>query len=94
MPGGGSLSNPTATAALRELSPINQKEHDAVRRAIAETRRYKDGQDRLAIIRLVFWDKSHTLSGAALAVSCSWRTAAEWHRQFIRLVANNFGLLE
>ena len=25
MPGGGSLSNPTATAALRELSPINQR---------------------------------------------------------------------
>ena len=94
MPGGGSLSNPTATAALRELSPINQKEHDAVRKAIAETHQYKDGQDRLTIIRLVFWDKSHTLSGAALAVSCSWPTAKRWHRDFIRLVAQYFGLWE
>lgn len=94
MPGGGAVSNPTATAALRELSPINQKEHDAVRKAIAKTRQYKDGQDRLTIIRLVFWDKSHTLSGAALEVLCSLPTAWRWHGEFIRLVANNFGLMD
>ena len=69
MPGGGSLSNPTAAAALRELSPINQKEHDAVRKAIAETRQYKDGQDRLtrlhSISRSVLWP----LGGGR----CKWR---------------------
>ena len=94
MPGGGAVSNPTATAALRELSPINQKEHDAVRKAIAKTRQCKDGQDRLTIIRLVFWEKSHTLSGAAVEVPCSLPTAWRWHGEFIRLVANNFGLMD
>lgn len=32
--------------------------------------RYKNGQDRLKVIKLVLWDRSHTLEGAALCVWC------------------------
>lgn len=94
MPRGNSVSNPTADAALRELPPIHQKEYEAVRKAVEATRQRKDGTDRLKVIQLVLWDKSHTLVGAAMKVPCSERTAQEWHREFIRLVAQNFGLLE
>lgn len=94
MPRRGSVSNPTADAALRELPPIHQKEYEAVRKAVEATRQRKDGTDRLKVIQLVLWDKSHTLVGAAMKVPCSERTAQEWHREFIRLVAQNFGLLE
>lgn len=93
MPRGNNVSNPTANAALRELSPVNQKEFEAVHKAVETTRGYKDGVDRLKVIELVFWERSHTLAGAAMRVSCSYDTAKNWHREFIRLTAFLFGLL-
>lgn len=88
------VSDPTGRAALRELPEINRRELSAVREAIQETGEMKTGKERLAIIRLVFWDKSHTLAGAALKIPCSDRTARQWHREFIYLVAQKYGLLE
>lgn len=93
MPRGNSVSNPTANAALRELPPIHQKEYEAVHKAVEATRQRKDGTDRLKVIELVFWKRSHTLAGAAMQVPCSYDTAQEWHREFIRLTAFLFGLL-
>jgi len=93
MPHGGGVSDPTARAALRQLSPINQREYDAVRRAIQTTRCCIDGGARLQVIRLVLWDKSHTIDGAAQVVHVSEPTAKRWHGDFIRLVASYFGLL-
>lgn len=79
---------------MRELPEINRKEMDAVREAIEETRNLKTGNERLKIIRLVFWDRSHTVTGAAMQIPCSDRTAREWHRDFIYLVAQKYGLIE
>lgn len=93
MPRGNNVSNPTANATLRELSPVNQKEFEAVHKAIEATRSYKNGADRLKVIDLVFWERSHTLAGAAMYVPCSYDTAKVWHREFIRLTAFLFGLL-
>ncbi len=89
-----SVSDPTGAAALRELPEINRKEMDAVREAIEETKNLKTGNERLKIIRLVFWDRSHTVTGAAMQIPCSDRTAREWHRDFIYLVAQKYGLIE
>lgn len=95
MPGGkGGYSDPTASAALRELPQNSQRELDAVRKAIAETKMNDTGEERLKMMRLVFWEKTHTLDGAALQCHVSYRTASQWHGDFIRLVAKNFGLLE
>lgn len=76
--------------ALRELPSVRQNEYDAVRRAVELTEKYPNGQARLKVIRLVFWDRGHTLEGAALKVPCSPSCAKEWHGDFIRLVASNF----
>ena len=54
----------------------------------------QDGEERLKFIRLVFWDKTHTLEGAAMEVNCSDRTARRWHTDFIKCVARNYGLLD
>lgn len=75
-------------------SRVLKKEYEAVEQAVKTTVAYQDGDDRLRVIRLVFWDQSHTIDGAALKVCCSERTAQEWHRKFIRLVAENYGLLD
>ncbi len=89
----GQTSDPVADAALRELPEINRREMEAVRQAIAETLTLDTGQERLQVIRCVFWDKTHTLEGAAMKYYISYTTAKRWHKDFILLVAENFGLL-
>lgn len=94
MPRGGGGGRAVETIALRELPTTEQREYEAVRRAIDTTERYRNGLDRLTVIKLVLWDRSHTLEGAALQVPCSVGTAWNWHQDFIRLVANNYGLMD
>lgn len=86
MPGAhGQASDPVADAALREL--------EAVRRAIEETRTMPNGKERLEMVRLVFWKKTHTLEGAAMKCHVSYVTARRWHGEFIKRTAQVFGLL-
>ena len=83
-------SDPTAVTALREMPTRTQKEFDAVHKAVQDTLRSPNGQHKIKLISLVFWQRSHTLAGAAMQIPCSLRTAQEWHRMFIRRVAQNF----
>lgn len=69
-------------------------ERMAVQRAIDQTMKMDNGQDRLRVVDLVFFKQTHTLEGAALMVPCGYETAKRWIQQFIKLVAKNFGLLE
>lgn len=78
----------------KDLSITQQKEFEAVREALEETEALHEGKTRLEIIKLVFWDKSHTLVGAAEKEYCSYETAVNYHRQFIKLVAQKFGIFE
>lgn len=70
-----------------------KEEREAVEAAISETRKLPDGAERLRLVDLIFWRKTHVISGAALELHISERTAREWHRQFIRLVAKKRGLI-
>ena len=75
----------------------NPDETRAVGIAIEDTQRLLDGDDRMKVIRMVFFKQTHTLQGAALNVPCSYETAKRWTQQFIRLVAKSFeccGLLK
>ncbi len=94
MPHGGGVGRPIEALAIRELPTNSQREYEAVKQAISSTERYPNGRQRLAIMKMVLWDRRYTLEGAALQVPCSWRTAAQWHSEFIKLVAKNYGLLD
>lgn len=72
---------------------MTNDERAAVEAAVKETEQLADGGERLRLIDLVLWKRTHTLQGAALACYVSERTAQEWHRQFIRLVGQKRGLL-
>lgn len=72
---------------------MTKAERAAVEAAVKETEQLADGGERLRLIDLVLWKRTHTLQGAALACYVSERTAQEWHRQFIRLVGEKRGLL-
>ena len=94
MPRSGGAARGTEEIAIRELPSTKQREYEAVRRAIAQTERYCNGRQRLAVIRLVFWGGGKTLAGAAFQVPCGIATAKRWHGEFIKLVAENSGLLD
>lgn len=92
MPGGSGAGRAVEEVALRELPTTRQREYEAVRRAIRVTEHMKTGRDRLKIIDLVFWKRTHNLEGAALLIGCSYDTVQNWHSQFIHEVAEAYGL--
>ena len=94
MPRGGCGGRGLESLAIRELPSTRQREYEAVRQAVETTEQYRNGADRLKVIRLVLWDRSHTLEGAALAVPCGIASAKRWHGSFIIQVAKNYGLLD
>lgn len=94
MPRGGCGGRVLESVALRELPSTSQREYEAVRKAVATTERYRNGGDRLKVVRLVLWDRSHTLEGAALQVPCHINTVTLWHTQFIKLVGAYYGLMD
>lgn len=93
-PGGGGVSRGTEDIAVRELPYTKQREYEAVKRAVEATRLTPTGKDRLELIDMVFWKRSHTLSGAAYRLNLSDTTAQRYHGEFIRLVAGYYGLLD
>lgn len=93
-PHGSGAARGTELIAIRELPTNKQREYEAVRKAIEITEQYPNGKQRLAVIRLVLWDRQYTLEGAAMKIPCSESHAKEWHGDFIRLVASNYGMLD
>lgn len=81
----------TEAAAIKSLSPIKQKELDSVEKAIKAARNLGSGEDRIKLIDIVFWQRTHTLTGAAAKCYISERTARRWHTDFIKTVAKFYG---
>lgn len=87
---GSRVRRPTEGVVLRRAgSATRLREHDAVAYAISQA-----DPETLNLIRLVFWDSSHTLEGAALSMHISYGTAKNWVHEFLMDVAGRFGLLE
>lgn len=89
---GGSASRSTELVAMRSLPPARQAEYDAVTKAIEQTKRRKNGAERLKLIELVFWKQTHNIEGASLAIGYSEDSGRRFHRDFLHLVGLNRGL--
>lgn len=94
MPGSHNSSRTVEDIAIRELPATKQREYEAVRRAVETLRHSKGGTDKLRMIELMYWKRSHTLDGAAMAVGYSYGEARKVNRHFIYAVAGNYGLLD
>ena len=92
--GKGGISRPTERAALAELRGTEGREYRAVCQAIEYTSKLRNGAERNALIDMVFFKKSHSLEGAAMALFVSYSTAKKWHKEFILAVADFYGLLD
>ena len=82
----------TEITSMQCLPRARQREYDAVTKAIEITKRYKNGDARLKIIDLVYWKKSHNVTGAAMVVGYSDIRCKQMHSEFIRLVGFCMGL--
>ena len=91
---GTEISKPTEQVALKLLPEVKQKEFDAVRKAVEETRGGPDGEHRIELIKAVYWRQNRTLYGAAHMIGISERTAKRWNATFIYLVAEKYGLYQ
>ena len=72
----------TETAALRSrLTEEEQRIIDAVETAVAMQQRQPNGEARLTMIRLVYWRRTHTLTGAAMECHYSVEALKRWNDQ-------------
>lgn len=94
MPRGTDVKRQTETIAIRELPKNKQREYEAVRRAIVYTQHRPGAYQRMQLIDLLFWKRSHTLAGAAQKIHVSFPTAKRYSAEFIRLVGENYGFLD
>lgn len=78
----------------QDLHGVALLNYEAVRDAVDATERMTDAVARMSVIRLVHFERTHTLEGAALTVPCDRATAARWQRRFFEDVARNRNLLD
>lgn len=86
LPGGNAMTRTTKDNVSRELCLEDQRKLNSVKHAIATTSRYRNSEDRVKVVDLVYWKKTHTLQGAAQICSYSYDTVQEWNADFIALV--------
>jgi len=51
-----------------------------------------DYQQRLKVIELVYFKKTHNIEGASMIIPCHLNTAGRWQGEFIRIVADELQL--
>ena len=91
----GRIADPTQACVIHDLPPKEQRKFDAIEGAIQKTKLYhpEDAEDRLKVINLVYWKKSHTIEGAAMKIPCHRNVAGNWQGEFIKLVADELDLV-
>ena len=92
MPGGSDVTRVTENLGMVSLGATVDREITAVEDAIHETHKRKDGDMRMALINMVYWEKSHTLPGACMKLCISEGTGRNWNAEFVYLVAKGMGV--
>lgn len=93
MPCGGTAGRTVEGIALRQLPEDDQREYEAVAKAIEATRILPDGKRHIDLIRLVYWSgRNIRLQDAAVMLNISEQTAKYWHGDFVRMVGKFRGL--
>lgn len=91
--GSGGASRVVEGLALRQLPYQEQKEYDAVHRALERTRRMGEGEIRCRVVKLAFW-RGMTIPEIAMQVHESERTARRYRWQFVLLVGKEYGSID
>ena len=82
-----SATRTTENVALRvKLTPHEENVISAVEFAMRMQSAYPNGQERMKMIRLVYFQRSHTLEGAAMEVHYSDRAVKRWNAEILTAV--------
>jgi hypothetical protein len=92
MPRGSEASRTTENLGLATLGPTIDREVAAVGSAIHDTHKRKDGDMRLALVNMVYWEQTHSLPDASRALNISDGTGRNWNAEFMYLVAKYAGV--
>ena len=93
MPGAGSVSRTVENVAARQLPRQEQREYDAVAKAIKLAQQRENGSLQIEVVKLTLWKNSHSIDGAAMKLHLSPRTAKRYRWDFIMLVGYTYGFL-
>lgn len=86
-PRAGGATRSTEDVALRDLPPGEAAIVDAIAAALDEVSRRRDGFEVVRLVDLVYFRRSHTIQGAAIATNLTEITARRKLGDFINLVA-------
>ena len=87
MPGGGTASRTTEDVALAvNLTPHEENVISAVEFAMRMQSVYPNGQERIKMIELVYFKRTHTLEGAAMECHYADRTVKRWNNEILTAV--------
>ena len=92
MAGGGGDGRGLENTVIRAMSQNETREYEAVEAALAELEMRRDGADMRRLIEMVYWNRTHTIAGAAMDIHVSEITALRWNRDLIYTVAKHYGL--
>jgi len=84
---GSEVGRTTETAALRQLPPAEEVWVDAVEQATEEILRHRDGREVMAIVRMVDYQRTHSVAGAAMELNMDRVTAWRRRSRFVYTVA-------
>lgn len=65
---------------------MTEWQKQAVQKAIERTLDKASGEDRLRLVDMVFWRRTHKTASAADVLYIGESTARRWHNEFVRLV--------
>lgn len=86
------INRTTENIALRQMSPMKQKEYEAVTRVIGITRLLPDGDKRLELIDRMYWQgKKLNIYQVIYQIGIAEATGKRWHNRFIRSVGECLG---
>lgn len=87
MPGGGTASRTTEDVALAvKLTPHEENVISAVEFMMKMQMAYPNAQERMKMIRLVYFQRTHTLAGAALECHYSEDALKKWNSEIMAAV--------
>lgn len=90
-PRGSGAGRSVENAALRTLAPGDQSAHDAVERALRMLKAFRTAEKRRRLVEMVYFRRTHTILGAAVALEVSEVTARQWSRDFLWAVYCGLG---
>lgn len=91
MPGGSEPSRTTENLGIRQLSEQEESWLQAIDRAKDDMKQVSDGAEILALVKMVFFNQTHTVTGAAMERHVSLSTAQRRIGRFIDKVAEHKG---